>query len=450
MPNYLCIARFPPKSTREPHFLFQDEWLFVPCGEVVASNGQALGVCVAESEAAARAAVRVIRVTYGPDLPSIMSIDAAIAVGSFFSHPRLTDHVLERGDAVSAIAAAGADPSLLVLSGEGRCGGQEHFYLEPHGALLLPTEGGGMDMVSSTQGPTDNQHAVAHVLGLPYNLVHCAVRRLGGGFGGKESKAAGVAAVAAVPAHILRRPVRLVLDRAEDMATTGGRHPFLGRYTAVVERATGRLHAIDLNLYSNGGHSMDLSFSVLDRALFHADGAYATPHLRVRGTTCRTNMPSNTAFRGFGAPQGALMAEFIVDHAARALRLRPEVVRAASLYGLDGTTHFGQVLQGDRLQRVWAGALAGCGADGEAEAPGTLEARREIIASFNASHRYRKRALSTVPVKFGIAFTARFMNQVCLIKRIPFFWREQLISVFCTSIIYRAVLSSTFTGTGRS
>jgi len=183
----------------------------VPCGEVVTSNGQALGVCVAESEAAARAAVRVIRVTYGPDLPSIMSIDAAIAVGSFFSHPRLTDHVLERGDAVSAIAAAGADPSLLVLSGEGRCGGQEHFYLEPHGALLLPTEGGGMDMVSSTQGPTDNQHAVAHVLGLPYNLVHCAVRRLGGGFGGKESKAAGVAAVAAVPATscaALRRRAR--------------------------------------------------------------------------------------------------------------------------------------------------------------------------------------------------------------------------------------------------
>ena len=383
------------KGSNDVGPVLHDEPLFVPVGGEVTCTGQCLGVVVADTEAAARAAAKAVKATY-EDLPAILSIEAAIAAGAFHDNPRLTGHSISRGD----VAAALAQPGVTILTGEGRCGGQEHFYLEPHGALLLPGEGNQMDMVSSTQGPTENQHTVAHVLDVPFNKVTCRVKRLGGGFGGKESRSAVVAAIAAVPAGALRRPVRLVLDRDEDMASTGHRHPFIGRYTVAVA-PDGKIVALDMVLYCNGGNSMDLSHSILDRALFHSDNGYDIPNVRVTGRVCATHTPSNTAFRGFGGPQGALLCEMWMDHVARALGLPGDVVRQRNLYGPGGVAHFGQVIDGERLQRCW----------NQVRSTGDVERRTAEVAAFNAANRYRKRGLASVPIKFGIAFTTKFLNQ---------------------------------------
>ena len=383
------------KGSNEVGPVLHDEPLFVPIGGEVTCTGQCLGVVVADSEPAARAAAKAVKATY-EDLPAILSIDAAIAAGAFHENARLTGHSISRGDVASALAA----PGVIVLTGEARCGGQEHFYLEPHGALLLPGEGDQMDMVSSTQGPTENQHTVAHVLDVPFHKVQCRVKRLGGGFGGKESRSAIVAAIAAVPSAALRVPVRLVLDRDEDMASTGHRHPFLGKYTVAVS-PDGKIQALDMVLYCNGGNSMDLSHSILDRALFHSDNGYDIPHVRVTGRVCATHMPSNTAFRGFGGPQGALLCEMWMDHVARALGMPGDVIRERNLYGPGGIAHFGQVIDGERLQRCWR----------QARTSGEVERRTAEVAAFNAANRYRKRGLACVPIKFGIAFTTKFLNQ---------------------------------------
>lgn len=375
--------------------VLHDEFLFVPVGGIVTCAGQALGVVVADTDAAAKEAARRVVARY-KDLPAILTIDQALQARSFHANARLTGHTLQRGD----VEAALLDPSLVVFEGECRCGGQEHFYLEPHGCLMLPGEQDAMEMVSSTQAPTENQHCVAHVLGLPMHKVQCRVKRLGGGFGGKESRSAIIAATAAVPAHLLRRPVRLVLERDEDSGTTGHRHPFLGRYRVAATRE-GRVVALDMELFCNGGNSMDLSHSIMDRALFHSDNAYDIPNLRVTGAICFTHTPSNTAFRGFGGPQGALFAEMWIDHVARGLGLPADAVRAANLYREGAVTHFGQALEGNRLERCWAEVRAGA----------EVELRACQVAAFNAAHRFRKRGLASVPVKFGIAFTTRFLNQ---------------------------------------
>jgi xanthine dehydrogenase/oxidase len=241
---------------------------------------------------------------------------------------------------------------------------------------------------------------VAHVLGVPLHKVTCRVKRLGGGFGGKESRAALVAAAAAVPAAALRRPVRHVLDRDEDMGTTGHRHGFVCRYRVAASRE-GKLLALDVQLYCNGGNSMDLSHSIMDRALFHADACYDIPAFRASGFVAHTHTPSNTAFRGFGGPQGSLLTEMVVDRVARELGLPPRAVRRANLYAEGALTHFGQPLEGNRLGACWE----------EVERAAGLDAREAAVAEFNASSRYRKRGVALVPCKFGIAFTTRFLNQ---------------------------------------
>jgi xanthine dehydrogenase/oxidase len=386
--------------------VLHDELLFVPVGGEVTCVGALLAIVVADTEAQARAAARLVAATYA-DLPALLTVDDALAAGSFHTNARLTGHVLARGDVDAVLAAAAAaaaagdgDGHARYFEGEVRCGGQEHFYLEPHGALLLPGEGDAMEMLASTQAPTENQHAVAHVLGVPLHKVTCRVKRLGGGFGGKESRAALVAAAAAVPAAALRRPVRHVLDRDEDMGTTGHRHGFVCRYR-VAASPQGKLLALDVQLYCNGGNSMDLSHSIMDRALFHADACYDIPAFRAAGFVAHTHTPSNTAFRGFGGPQGSLLTEMIVDRVARELRLPARAVRRANLYAEGATTHFGQPLEGNRLVACWE----------EAERSAGLEAREAAVAAFNAGSRYRKRGVSLVPCKFGIAFTTRFLNQ---------------------------------------
>jgi xanthine dehydrogenase large subunit len=369
--------------------------------------GHAVAWVLAESEAAARAGAARVRATYEPLTP-ILSIEEAIAAGSFHG----PEQRLRWGDPEAALPRA---PHRL--EGELFVGGQDHFYLETHTAYAVPEADGTLHVYSSTQHPSETQGVVANVLGVPANRVTVTCLRMGGGFGGKESQAAPYAAVAALGALKTGRPVRVRLRRSEDMVMTGKRHPFWGRY-AVGFHPDGRLEAVVLELYSDGGFSADLSLPVMGRALFHVDNAYYAPHRLVRGRVCKTNKTSQTAFRGFGGPQGMLFAEEIVDRVARALGLPADAVRARNFYrrlsapadalsgddlgaGETATTHYGQEILDDRLGRVWH----------EVRALADVERRRADLAAFNAAHPFCKRALAVTPVKFGISFTNTPMNQ---------------------------------------
>ena len=250
-----------------------------------------------------------------------MTVEDAIAREHFVSPPQ----TMVRGEVEAALADA---PHRL--SGELRCGGQDHFYLEGQIALATPGEDGDIHVSSSTQHPTEVQHGVAHLLGLPFNAVTVEVRRMGGAFGGKESQATIIAGIAAVLAWKARRPVKLRLPRDDDMRATGKRHPFLIRYDVGFD-GEGHILALDLMLAANGGNVADHTPAVLTRALCHADNCYWLPHLRFRGLPCKTNTVSNTAFRGYGGPQGMLAIETIIEAIARQLGLAGRRRAAAEL-----------------------------------------------------------------------------------------------------------------------
>jgi len=341
-------------------------------------------------EAAQRGAARVT-VTYQP-LPAILTIEEAIARQAFHSGPL---H-LRRGDAARAVAE-----SALRIGGELHIGGQEHFYLETQCALAWLDESGGVALHSSTQHPSETQDVVARVLGIPRSQVTVECLRMGGAFGGKEVQANPWAAVAALGAWKTRRPVRVRLPRVLDMALTGKRHPFLARFEAGFDEA-GHLQGLTVSLYSDAGWSLDLSEPVMWRAMFHLDNAYYLPAVDAEGYVCRTHKTSQTAFRGFGGPQGMLVIEDILDRAARRLSLPPEVVRQRNFYRDGQTTHYGQTVKDAwRIQTIWH----------ELQETSRFTARREAAARFNAEHAHRKRGIAITPVKFGISFTATFFNQ---------------------------------------
>ena len=324
-------------------------------------------------------------------LPAILTIEDAILAGSFHSPPLR----LARGD-ISVI-----ESSALRFEGELQIGGQEHFYLETQCALAWMDETGGVAAHSSTQHPTETQEVIARVLGIPRNRVTVECVRMGGAFGGKEVQANPYAAIAALGAWKTRRPVRVRLTRALDFALTGKRHPFLARYLAGFT-AEGRLEGVRIALYSDGGWSLDLSEPVLSRAMFHCDNAYLLPAVEVTGLICRTHKTSQTAFRGFGGPQGMLVIEEILDQAARRLGLPPDIVRERNFYRDGDTTHYGQpVKDAGRIEIIWRRLK---------ESSGFVQ-RREQIEHWNARHPHHKRGLAITPVKFGISFTATFFNQ---------------------------------------
>ncbi len=345
-----------------------------------------LGDTLAEAQALAAN----VRAEFEP-LPAILTIDEAIAAGSFLVGPR---H-MGRGDITEI------ERSALQFSGELRVGGQEHFYLETQCSLAWLDEAGGISVHSSTQHPSETQAVVAHALGVPRHLVTVECLRMGGAFGGKEVQANSYAAVAALGAKQTGRPVRVRLTRALDMALTGKRHPFLFRYRAGFD-TDGRLRGLDATLYSDGGWSLDLSEPILWRALFHTDNAYHLANVRLTGYACRTHKTSQTAFRGFGGPQGMVLIEDVMDHAARRLGLTPHVVRARNFYRDGDTTHYGQMVKdAGRITTVWT----------ELMASSAFDERRAAIDAFNAGSEHRKRGLAITPVKFGISFTATFFNQ---------------------------------------
>jgi xanthine dehydrogenase large subunit len=357
----------------------------------VSFHGQAVAWVLAESEEAARDGATSVAVDYQP-LPAILSIEEAIAQQSF-----LTDaERMGRGDPAAALGACRHQ-----LQGQLAIGGQEHFYLEPQAALALVDESGGVLVHSSTQHPAETQEIVARVLGVPRSQVVVQCLRMGGAFGGKEVQANAWAAVAALGAVKLGRPVRVRLTRQQDMTMTGKRHPFLARFQ-VGFGDDGRLEALAVDLWSDGGWSLDLSAPILARAMFHLDNCYQLPQVQVVGRVCRTNHVSHTAFRGFGGPQAMVVIEDILDRVARHLDLAPHLVRERNFYRPEDRTHYGQpVRDADRITRIW----------GQLRADSDFDGRWAEVQQHNARHPDSKRGLAITPVKFGISFTTGFFNQ---------------------------------------
>jgi xanthine dehydrogenase large subunit len=339
-------------------------------------------------DAAKRGAERVA-VTYSP-LPAVLTIEQAIAEESFLTSTlRLAD-----GDLTAM------DASPLIVDGELAIGGQEHFYLETHASIAWIDETGAIAIESSTQHPSETQEIVSRVLGQPLHRVTVECLRMGGAFGGKEVQANAWAAIAALGAWIAKRPVSVRLSRQLDMAVTGKRHPFLARYRAGFAN-DGRLQAVRIALFSDGGWSLDLSEPIMWRALFHSDNAYHLPAVEITGRVCRTHKTSQTAFRGFGGPQGMLVIEEILAQAAQRLSLPADVVRERNFYRPGQSTHYGQLVEGaERLQVLWD----------RVKATSRYDDRRDDVARFNAGHEHTKRGLAITPVKFGISFTATFFN----------------------------------------
>ncbi|MGA0601936.1 xanthine dehydrogenase molybdopterin binding subunit [Caulobacter sp. KR2-114] len=353
--------------------------------------GQPLFAVAADSLPKARAAAALAVVDY-EDLPALLTIAEARAAESVIEPAQ----VMVLGDAEATIAAA---PHRL----EGRLaiGGQEHFYLEGQVALAIPGEAGELHVWSSTQHPTETQHVIARTLGCADALITVEVRRMGGGFGGKETQSVHYAAIAALAARLTGRPAKIRLDRDDDMAMTGKRHDFeIGWRVGFDDH--GRLAGADLDLASRCGHSADLSMAINDRAMFHADNAYALKAARIVSHRLRTHTVSNTAFRGFGGPQGMMGIERAMDAIALSLGKDALDVRLANLYGVAGDlTPYGQVV----TDAVAAELMR------ELERDCDYRARRAAIGRWNAEHPWLKRGLALTPVKFGISFTTKHLNQ---------------------------------------
>ena len=372
--------------------------------------GQTIFMVVAESHLAARRAARLGKVAY-QELPSILTIDQALAANSRFEAGPV---IWSKGDAAAAIAAA---PRMI--DGSFEIGGQEHFYLEGQAALALPQEGG-MTLHSSTQHPTEIQHKVAEGLGLPMSAVRVEVRRMGGGFGGKESQANALAVACAVAAHATGRACKMRYDRDDDMVVTGKRHDFRIGYRAGVD-TSGRILGLEFVHLARCGWAQDLSLPVADRAMLHADNAYHLQNVRIESHRLKTNTQSATAFRGFGGPQGMLGIERVMDHVAHALGLDVTAVRRANFYddapvaGADAsggsssakarpqvqTTPYHMPVEDFILNRLVE----------RLEDSSNFAARKAAVAAWNAQNPILKRGIALTPVKFGISFTLTHLNQ---------------------------------------
>ncbi|MES2947016.1 MAG: xanthine dehydrogenase molybdopterin binding subunit [Pseudomonadota bacterium] len=367
--------------------------------DTVQHVGQVIGIVVADTVMQARRAARKVKLNIEA-LPAILSVKDALAAQSYVLPPVY----VKRGDATAALARAQHR-----VSGTLEVGGQEHFYLEGQVAYVLPLEQNQWCVYSSTQHPGEVQHWVSHALGIENNAVKVECRRMGGGFGGKETQAGHLAVWAAVAAHKLQRPIKLRLDRDDDFMVTGKRHPFAYEYSAGFDD-TGRLTALKLMMAANCGFSADLSGPVADRAIFHSDNAYYFQDVDIASFRCKLNTQSHTAFRGFGGPQGVILIETIMGDIARHLNLDPLDVRMRNLYsdeaiaGTDhkrDTTHYGMCVEDNILQPLLS----------QLEKTSDYRQRRKAIAEWNTSSPILKRGIAITPVKFGISFTATLFNQ---------------------------------------
>ena len=362
--------------------------------DTVTFIGQAIFLIAAVDEATAIEAERLIKIEY-EILETVLNIPDAMAKGEsqLIAPPRF----IKRGNAAEALKSG---PNYL--EGQLIIGGQEHWYLETQVCLCVPGEGDEMKAYSSTQHPSETQALIAEVLDLPKNEVEVQIRRMGGAFGGKETQANHTACWAAVLAYNTGQPVKIRLFRDDDQKMTGKRHPYLINYKASYTDE-GKLLAVDFDLNADAGSSMDLSMAVLERAMMHADSSYHVPDINIMGRAWKTNLPSNTAYRGFGGPQGMAGMENLVDIIARKLGKDSAEVRQVNFYGMEenNVTPFDQNIENNRLHMIW---------DELIESSEYFE-RRKKVEEFNQKNEFFKKGLALTPVKFGISFTTSFLNQ---------------------------------------
>ncbi|OGB51145.1 MAG: xanthine dehydrogenase molybdopterin binding subunit [Burkholderiales bacterium RIFCSPLOWO2_12_67_14] len=360
--------------------------------DTVLFTGHVIALVVADDVMTARRAARLVKLDIEP-LPAVLNVHEAHALESYVLPPV----EVRRGDAKAALRRAPHQ-----LEGRFEVGGQEHFYLEGQVAYVLPLEQNQWWVYSSTQHPGEVQHWVAHALGLSNHAVTVECRRMGGGFGGKETQAGHLAVWAAIAANQLKCPVKLRLDRDDDFMITGKRHPFAYHYRVGFDDS-GLLCGLELEMLVNCGFSADLSGPVADRAIFHADNAYFLEDVAISSYRCKTNTQSHTAFRGFGGPQGVIVIERILGDIARTLGLDPLDVRLRNLYGITerNVTHYQMKVEDNILEPLMTQLALTSG----------YRERREQIEAFNAQSPVIKKGLALTPVKFGISFTATLFNQ---------------------------------------
>ena len=364
-------------------------------------RGQPLVLCLAETRELAREAAKLL-IIESENLEAVLDEREAAARGDFILGPRTqrSGAFVEGDDAGRAVFAETLAGGGVVVEGRVASGGQEHVYLETQGAYAERRDGDRMVVVSSTQGVSVTQRAVARVLGLPQHRVEVEARKLGGGFGGKEDQATPWACLAALGSWLSRRPVKLVLERAVDMKATGKRHPYSSDFR-LAARADGSITAFEVDFFQNAGASCDLSPAIMSRSLFHAAGAYRIPNLRATGRMCRTNLPSFTAFRGFGAPQAFFVIESAIEALAAKLGADPVELRRKNLLREGDVTHYGMPLEGVRAAEAFDRLLDKVG----------WKALRSDLEAWNAAHPLEKRGAAIIPNCFGISFTKLPMNR---------------------------------------
>lgn len=381
----VITAKDLPHQNQIGHVI-KDEPLFPE--DRIMFHGQPLAMVLSEDYSIADHAAKLIKPDY-EELKPLLEIDEADAQEEWY----IPQRQIERN-------SSALPEGLLSLSGTSHSAGQEHFYMETQRARAIPLEDKQILVQTATQSTMEAQEVISHLLNIPAHNIIVEVPRLGGAFGGKERAATIWACMAALGAFLTKRPVEVKLEREEDMRVTGKRHPFDSQWTIQYD-ATGRIHAYDITLLSNGGAYADLSVAILERALFHAENAYFIPQISIRGRSCRTNLPPNTAYRGFGAPQGIFVIENIMESLAAKLNLDPFEIRLRNAYQPGDITPYEQELPQVPLPHIF-------------DRLKKLSDYRKLqaeVEQFNSTHPYRKQGLGLVPVKFGISFTTALLNQ---------------------------------------
>ena len=352
--------------------------------------GQPIAIVLAESLLIAREAKKKIKIKFEERKP-VLDPREAYAKGMLIIPPR----IFSSGNIDEAFKQCD-----VVVDGTIETGAQEHLYLETQGAIAFPTEGNGVKIISSTQGPTATQRAACKVLGLPMHQVEVDVMRLGGGFGGKEDQANAWAAMAAVSAFITKQPVKLILPRQEDMRMTGKRHPYSADFKMGLSN-DGKILAYEVTFFQNAGAAADLSTAILDRTLFHATNSYYVPNVKATGLSCKTNLPPNTAFRGFGGPQAMFTFEAAIQKAAEKLGVDASEIQEKNLLTEGDEFHYGQLAENSKAQACWF----------EAKEKFHFDQIKKKVDTFNTENKIYKKGFACMPICFGISFTNTFMNQ---------------------------------------
>ncbi len=368
--------------------IFQDQPILAD--QIVNFAGEPIAIIVGETLLAAQQAKEHFHIRY-EELDPILSIDKAISNKSFIGDKR----VIENGDVTNIFKN-----STNIIKNSLTIKGHDHFYFEPQSSIVYPLENNQFEIHTSSQHPTETQHVVAHTLGIPSKDITCIVNRLGGAFGGKESQAAPFAAMAAIVAQKLNRPARIILTKEDDMTITGKRNPFKNYYKVAFENS-GKITALKIDLFSDAGAYADLSTSIMERAMLHSDNAYNIENIKITGQVCKTNYHPHTAFRGFGAPKGVATIEIIIEQIAHLLSLDPVEVRQINLYSTNNITPYGQIFKNNCLPKLFKNILA----------KSDYHKRKQSIYKFNNSQNQFIKGISIMPVKFGISFTTRFLNQ---------------------------------------